>query len=240
MLTPQPDVARDFYSQVLGWTYGDMGGMGDLIQAGGRNVGAMWDLNAPNTPPGLPPVIGVMVKVDSADETVKKVNALGGKAKPAFDIMENGRMAECEDPTGAKFDLWEPKKQQGADADTSHHGATSWFEEMTTDVGAATKFYTDLFGWTSEVMQMPGMDYTTFKLGETPIAGMLAITPEMGKMPPHWGTYLTVDDPDEAARKAEELGATILVPLQDIPEVGRFCCIQSPQGVMFYVIKYAR
>jgi predicted enzyme related to lactoylglutathione lyase len=43
---------------------------------------------------------------------------------------------------------------------------------------------------------------------------------------------------DESARLAAELGATICVPLQDIPAVGRFCGIVSPQGVMFYVIAY--
>ena len=62
----------------------------------------------------------------------------------------------------------------------------------------------------------------------------------MGQMPSHWGTYFTVDDPDEAARKAEELGGKVFVPLYDIPEVGRFCGIESPQGVRFYVIKYVR
>ncbi|MEO8194911.1 MAG: VOC family protein [Gemmatimonadales bacterium] len=240
ILTPDPAAAREFFGKLLDWKFSDLDGMGDLIEAGGGDIGAMFDLNGPNSPPGLPPVIGVMVKVDNADEMVERVNSLGGKAKPAFDIMENGRMGECEDPTGAKFDLWQPKKQAAATADTTRHGATSWFEELTTDVGRATKFYAELFGWTPEVMHMPGMDYTTFKLGDTMIAGMMPVTADMGKVPPHWGTYFTVDDPDEAARKVEELGGTVFVPPTDIPDVGRFCGIQSPQGVRFYVIKYAR
>ena len=62
----------------------------------------------------------------------------------------------------------------------------------------------------------------------------------MGDVPPHWGTYFTVNDADEAVREAVELGATICVPVQDIPGVGRFCGIMSPQGVPFYVIKYSR
>ena len=31
---------------------------------------------------------------------------------------------------------------------------------------------------------------------------MMQITPEMGTMRPHWGTYFTVNDADEAARRA--------------------------------------
>ena len=86
---------------------------------------------------------------------------------------------------------------------------------------------------------MPGFDYTTFKLGDAPVAGMMPITPEMGKMRPHWATYFTVDDADETASEAVKLGATLCMPLKDIPGVGRFCGITSPQGVTFYVITYA-
>ena len=69
---------------------------------------------------------------------------------------------------------------------------------------------------------------------------MMQITPEMGTMRPHWGTYFTVTDADETAREAVELGAKLCMPVQDIPGVGRFCGITSPQGVTFYVIEYTR
>ena len=64
-----------------------------------------------------------MVKVESADATADKVNALGGKAMPPFDIMQNGRMAVCFDPNGAQFDLWQPKKEPGTDVDTTRFTA---------------------------------------------------------------------------------------------------------------------
>ena len=73
--------------------------------------------------------------------------------------------------------MWESKKLLGTDVDSTLHGAPSWFETMTTDVDRATTFYCGLFGWTSEVTPMPGSNYTTFKHGTTPVAGMMAITP---------------------------------------------------------------
>ena len=240
MLTPQPAEARAFFGTLLGWTYGEIPGMGHLVQVGGRDIGGLFDLEGPNTPPGTPPLIGVMVKVESADATGEKVTSLGGKAKPAFDIMDQGRMAVCFDPNGAEFDVWEPREGHGTDADSTQHGAPSWFETLTSDVDRATAFYNELFGWTSEVMPMPGSDYTVFKLGGVPIAGMMQITPEMGNPRPHWGTYFTVNDADETAREAVRLGATLCVPPQDVPGVGRFCGITSPQGVTFYAITYAR
>jgi len=150
MITPQPTEARDFFAKLLGWTYVELPGMGHAIQVGGRNIGGLFDLNGPNTPKGTPPFIGVMVKVDSADAACQKAIALGGTAKPAFDVMDQGRMAVCTDPNDAEFDVWEPKKGPGMDADSSHHGAPSWFETMTTDVDRAARFYAELFGWTPE------------------------------------------------------------------------------------------
>ncbi len=126
----------------------------------------------------------------------------------------------------------------GTDVDSALHGAPCWFETLTTDVDRATGFYAGLFGWTPEVMPMPGYEYTTFKLDDAYVAGLMQIAPEMGTMQPHWGTYFTVKDVDETAREAVELGARLCVPVRDLPGVGRFCGITSPQGVTFYAIKY--
>jgi len=242
ILTPEPAAARDFFGNLLGWTFTDVPGMdfGNIIKVGGHDIGGLWDLNAPPTPPGLPPVIGVTVKVDSVDATAEKVKALGGRVGETMDIMDNGRMAVCFDPNGANFDLWEAKKQGGMDADSDDHGVPSWFETITTDTGRATEFYSALFGWTPEVMQMPGMEYTTFKLGGEYVAGLMKATPEMGNPPAHWATNITVKDADDSAGKAVELGGTIMVPVQDVPEVGRFGGLVSPQGVMFNVVQYIR
>ncbi len=239
MLTPQPAQARAFFAELLGWTYVEMSGMGHSVQVGGRNIGGLFDLESPNTPKGTPPLIGVMVKVESADVACDKVTSLGGKAKPAFDILDQGRMAVCTDPNGAEFDVWEPKKLLGTDVDGTLHGAPSWFETMTTDVNRAAAFYSGLFGWTKDVTPTPGSNYTTFTHGTTPVAGMMTITPQMGKLRPHWGTYFTVKNADETAREAVDLGARLCVAPRDIPGIGRFCGITSPQGVTFYVIKYS-
>lgn len=240
LLTPDPAAARAFYAALLDWTYTEMpGNMGHLVLVGGKTIGGLFDLANPGTPPGTPPGIGVMVHVKDADATSARAAQLGGTGKPAFDIMDQGRMAECTDPNGGAFDLWQPKLSQGADADTAVHGAPSWFETMTTDTARAAEFYRKLFGWTAEAMQLPGIEYTTFSLDGAPVAGMMAITPDMGPIPPHWAVYFTVRDTDATVAQATALGATTHVPAQDIPGVGRFAGLTSPQGVMFYVIRYA-
>jgi len=91
------------------------------------------------------------------------------------------------------------------------HGAFSWFELMTTDVPAAKNFYTKLLGWKTQDMPMENMDYTVVK----------------------------VDD-DDVADNAVELGGRVLVEPKDIPNVGRFCVIQDPQGAWFSAISYVK
>ena len=241
MITSAPDQARDFYAQLLGWTYTEMPGMGHGIKVAGRNIGGLFDLDNPNNPPGTRALIGVMVKTDSADAMGAKFNANGGKALPAFDIGPQGRMAIGYDPAGANIDLWEPKSMTGSDVDSMVRGAPSWFETITSDVSAAEKFYTTVFGWTAQTAPMAdGFDYTTFFLDDLPVAGMLAIRPEMGVLKSHWGVYFTVDDVDASVKTAEKLGAEICVPARDIPGVGRFAGITSPQGITFYTIKYGQ
>jgi uncharacterized protein len=124
------------------------------------------------------------------------------------------------------------------DGQFKQHGAFSWCELITTDVDAAKSFYTKLFGWNTEDMSMPGMTYTVVKAGKTGIGGIMAVPKEALGMPPMWGAYITVDDVDVTARTAEQLGAKLLVPPTDIPDVGRFCVIQDPQGAIINAITY--
>ncbi len=120
------------------------------------------------------------------------------------------------------------------------HGAFSWAELMTTDPEAAKSFYSKLFGWSMKDMPMEGMTYTV--LGPSPeqqMGGLMQLPPESEGCPPHWGVYVTVDDVDSTAETAEALGGKLLVPPRDIPNVGRFCVIQDPQGAVLAAITYA-
>jgi len=241
IITPMPAEAMDFFAELLDWTFFEMPGVGHGIKVAGRDIGGIFDQHGPNTPPGIPPHIGVMVKVESADATAARVTELGGKAVPPFDVFDAGRMAVCFDPNGAAFDLWETKAMPGTDVAPSSPGAPCWFETLTTDTARATEFYGRLFGWTTTAKPSaePGAAYTEFALGGRPVAGMMRILPHMGEFPPHWAVYFTASDVDDVARRTVELGGTVCVPPRDIPGVGRFCGPISPHGVAFHVLAVA-
>ena len=82
------------------------------------------------------------------------------------------------------------------------------------------------------------MNYTIVKVGEEGLGGIMSIPPQAEGSPPNWGVYVTVDDVDATAGKAEDLGGKILVPPTDIPTVGRFCVMQDPQGALISAITY--
>jgi predicted enzyme related to lactoylglutathione lyase len=110
------------------------------------------------------------------------------------------------------------------------HGSWAWHELMTRDVGRAKQFYCELFGWEPyDIEMMPGFNYTILRQQGKDAGGMMAIGPEHGDMPPGWSVYVTVDDVDAAADRAEMLGGEILVPPHDIP-VGRWALIKDPTG----------
>src|SRR4051812_13734285 len=113
---------------------------------------------------------------------------------------------------------------------TSHPpGTFSWAELATSDVDAAKGFYGDLFRWVAHDEEIPGGGrYTNFELRGRDAAGGMTAGPDQG--PPHWNAYVTVANADEAAARAEDLGATVMAPPFDIMNYGRMAVIQDPTG----------
>ena len=117
------------------------------------------------------------------------------------------------------------------------HGAFSWNELMTSDLDGAKAFYSKLFNWQLEDVNM-NMPYTLAKIDGKDAAGLMTIPPEAEGMPAMWGGYVTVDDVDASAKQAEALGGKILMEARDIPDIGRFSVVADPQGAVLSIITY--
>ena len=120
------------------------------------------------------------------------------------------------------------------------HGAFSWCELMTTDVAAAKGFYTELLGWNITEMPVGEAPYHIISIGGSEIGGIMGIPARAAGAFPSWRAYVTVEDVDAIAQKAQELGARTIVPLTDIPDVSRFYTFQDPQGAVLSVISYVK
>ncbi|MBX3497991.1 MAG: VOC family protein [Alphaproteobacteria bacterium] len=117
-------------------------------------------------------------------------------------------------------------------------GRFVWYELMTTDTKAAKAFYGKVVGYGTQ--DMPEMHYAVFTIdGGRGVRGLMEMPEELrkGNVPPHWLGYVGVDDVDAGTEKARSLGATIQVPPQDIPTVGRFSMFLDPGGAALALFK---
>jgi predicted enzyme related to lactoylglutathione lyase len=242
LATTDPASAKEFYGAIFGWTFDDMpagpGMIYTMSNLRGHAAAGMYRMTAEMFPPGVPPHWLPYVTVRNADETAQKAAHAGGKVlKDPFDVMDAGRMSVVQDPTSAVFAMWQANRHAGAGI-INEPGAMCWNELATSDVDAAGKFYRETIGWTTNPMDMgEGRTYTIFKSGDTQVGGMMALTPQMHGVPPHWLTYFAVNDCDATVKMVAELGGKVLMGPADVPNVGRFAVCWDRQRAAFAVIK---
>jgi hypothetical protein len=106
-------------------------------------------------------------------------------------------------------------------------------ELHTDDVAKAKAFYSRLFGWKLEDMQMPGGggSYTTINVGGGTGGGMMK-NMDSGA-PSHWLAYVGVEDVASSTRNAKELGAKVLQEKMEVGSYGFMSLISDPTGAVF-------
>jgi predicted enzyme related to lactoylglutathione lyase len=237
--TSDGEAAKKFYTSLFGWTVNEYpmgeGGTYTMLLKNGKEAGALYPLGPEQK--GVPPHWGSYVAVDSADDAAVQAKKLGATViLEPFDVMQHGRMAVVQDPTGAVFSLWQPNEHRGAQV-VNEPGAFCWNELYTTDPKKAADFYMGLFGWTKNARHMDFGEYVIFEKGGTMKAGMMKTPSEWGPIPPHWLVYFAVDDCDATVAEAKPLGAKAVVEPFDVENVGRMSILADPQGAGFAIIK---
>jgi uncharacterized protein len=117
-------------------------------------------------------------------------------------------------------------------------GSFCWIELATTDQNAAKSFYGSLFGWAANDMPMGPSDfYTMFRLEGRDAAAGYTLRPDQRSqgVPPHWMLYIAVEDADQAAQRAAELGGVVVAPAFDVFDAGRMAVLRDPTGAHFCV-----
>ena len=230
--------ARVFYEALCGWTVQSMPMPDqpyDIILNAGTGIGGFR-----GAAPGMPSHWASYLSVADVDKGLADAVAAGATTlMPATDFGGVGRAAAIADPTGAALCLWKGAQGDPADVDKTPVGGWFWNELFTKDARAAVAFYEKAFGFTHDSMDM-GPQGTYYLLKDATgrmRAGVMQQPPGMDA-PSHWLPYVHVADCDDAVRAATRLGArSVLVPPNDIPEVGRFAVVMDPVGAAIAVIK---
>jgi uncharacterized protein len=231
--TPDPEGAKRFYAGLFGWEAEDSpipeeagGGVYTMLLVNGKSAAAISAARE-----GQMTAWTSYITVDDVDATARRAGELGGTvlAEP-FDVLEAGRMAVVQDPTGGVFALWQPRDAIGAEI-VNAPGALSLNQLNTNDPERAQEFYSALFDWRVEQVQGGEQSYWGLYNGERLNGGMMQLPPGMDA-PPHWLVYFGSDDLDAAAERIGGSGGTVMVPKTEVPG-GHFLVAQDPAGAVF-------
>lgn len=106
------------------------------------------------------------------------------------------------------------------------------FQILSKTPDAAAAFYGSLFGWKIDANNPLG--YRRIDTGSA--AGIQGgIWPAPPQAPDSVQLFITVEDVAAAVRRAEELGARVLIPATALPEGDEMAVLQDPQGMSFAV-----
>jgi hypothetical protein len=241
LVTTEPDAAKHFYSNLFGWEFQDIpipdGTVYSMARYKDRNVAALYLMPDSLRQLDIPPHWDSYITVDDLEASVQSWQENGGTLVAApFDVLDDGRMAVVQDPTGATVNLWQAKATTGAGI-VNEANTFCWTELQTRDAERAIQFYQAVFGWDIEVEAKPPY-YVTGKVQGRYNCGMFDMDKASlpAHIPPHWAVYFNVADLDGTLAQARSLGAEVLMePI--LVDAGRFATIADPQGATFLLIE---
>ena len=235
--SPELDKSVAFYTSLFGWE----AERDPRPEAGGYTMFTLDDKYvAAASPPqqeGSPSYWTTYLASDDVDDTAAKVRGAGGTVMmDPFDVFDSGRMTLAQDPTGATFGVWQAKEHIGAQL-ANEAGTLLWNQCHTPDPARATEFYAAVFGYEIDEIDMGGKQpFRVIKVGGRGIGG---IREPVAEEPPHWSVTFAVDDADETAARANELGGTVLMEPFDLPGIGRLAVLHDPADAVFQIMKSA-
>src|SRR5690606_1539756 len=93
------------------------------------------------------------------------------------------------------------------------------------------------FGYDEEPVVSADLDYVTLQLDGRPVAGVHGVGNALPRdRGPHWLTYFTVADADDAADHVVHLGGQVLKPARDSAH-GRVATVADPEGARFALLQ---
>lgn len=226
LAVPDLDRAKEFYRALFGWEYTGGAGYTTCLLRGlpvaglkqAPEAGREWTM---------------YLASDDCDATAKRVTEAGGTliTEPA-DVAEEARTALAEDPTGARFGLWQGRSHPGCQL-VNEPGALVRNDLVTASTEPARAFYTRVFDYTLDRnADMPDFDFTFLRRADGHEIG--GIFGDAEAKTSGWGSCFEVNGTDAVAGRAREAGGTATEPEDSL--YGRTATLTDPFGVEFSII----
>ena len=239
LMTSDPEAAKSFYSQVVGWETRSFDGSSSywVIEADGRGIGGIFPTPAEARDAGARDAWLGYIAVPDVDAAAASITAAGGKThRDIMDIPGVGQVAMIEDPQGAFFYLIAPDGEDQPPASPMSPGHVGWHELHTSHWEAAFDFYAGEFGWAkADALDMGPMGtYQLFTAGGEMTIGGMFNADTFGR--PAWLFYFVVGDIDEAAGRVRASGGQVLQEPMEVPGGAWVIRCSDPQGAMFALV----
>ncbi len=237
LLTPERDKAKQFYGQLLGWTFKDdgnysiifnqdkkIGGIIEVKHSAEQNAEAIWLAS---------------MSIDNMDKAISVVQSHGGQIlKGPLNMDNRGQGVLMSDPLGAHLILLKAADGDPVD-DEVKIGDWLWNEIWTHQPDKTLPFYTALAPYTS----IPHSDgYHILKSQEKWRAGVRQTFAEKGKNKDldkntkvRWVPTIRVDDPNTLLNKVEALGGRIVLHPGEHPSDDNTALIVDNTGALLMI-----
>ena len=119
--------------------------------------------------------------------------------------------------------------------DRYEHGTPCWVDLATSDLDAAKKFYSGLFGWSYIDEEMGEMGIDTYSMAMVDDIATATIY-ELGRgqlrpvSKPAWNIYVVVNDIEAAVKSVQQNSGTVVLDATDVDRAGRVAVIEDPTG----------
>jgi predicted enzyme related to lactoylglutathione lyase len=239
LLTDEIPASQRFYGELFGWQFEESTRLGEpyvLVRKGNRYVGGI--VGAEREQPDQPIAQWLSyLLVDDVRQIVERIEQAGGKALVSPTKVDSaGIAAVISDPQGAILGLLQPSKEVPDQPDLGPTGEFFWREYLTPESANALSFYTDTFGYQSEISEESGdMTYHILRRVK-PRAGIIKIK----KLPvrPNWLPYVRVEDPVVLASKAISLGGQVLLEPHPDARNSSVAIVTDPAGAAIALQKW--
>jgi predicted enzyme related to lactoylglutathione lyase len=239
LLTPDPDAAATYYTNVIGWgTLPTPGPNGPytLFTDGEMPICGVLKLPDEARKLGAPPNWLGYVVVDNVDAAANAARQLGAKTlvEPR-DIPNVCRFAVIADPQMAAIGMmaWSSPPAKNAAGVPAPPGHIGWHELLTTDFEKGYDFYNKMFGWQkAEAFDVGDIGvYQVFATGGQLVGGMFNKPPAVPAT--FWLYYFNVADFDTAVERVKIFGGNIATGPMEVPGGSWIVHARDPQGALF-------
>ncbi|CAM5374357.1 VOC domain-containing protein OS=Streptomyces griseomycini OX=66895 GN=FHS37_002508 PE=4 SV=1 [Streptomyces griseomycini] len=211
------DATEEFYGALFGWEFrpGPQP-FGPYVRAllDGREVAGIGLLQPDSHLPVAWTPYFASADIDRTAESVL-VSCGGTIGVGPLDAAHAGRLAIGSDPSGAVFGVWQAAARLGA-AVTGVPGAPAWHEVYDVRVGDRRQVLRDGVRLRRGAGGLGRLRLRHPPSGGRPVAGVHGVGNAVPRdRGPHWTTYFTVTDADDAVDHVLHLGGQVLKPARD-------------------------